>query len=173
MLPRRTLLKSGIIGLSVSALIMTIGTNAFAHKQRLSLTHIDWNERSKTLDIIHSFHIHEAENTLYESGLIRYPDLTKLKARARLALYTSERFSLSQDGSEALKLEIIGAEIDGQSVYVYQQIALNEPPKRLIVSNTIFRELVKDQINNVDVNIDGEIKSLQFKGNDGPKSVTL
>lgn len=173
MLPRRTLLKAGTIGLSSCALSTAFWTSAFAHKQRLSLTRIDWNERSKTLDIIHSFHVHEAENTLYDSGVIRYPDLTKLKPRARLALYTSERFSLSQNGSAVLKLDIIGAEIDGQSVYVYQQIALNEPPKRLIVSNTIFRELVKDQINNVDVNIDGEIKSLQFKGNDGPKSVTL
>lgn len=173
MLSRRSVLKSGSLGLYSCVLSTALYANAFAHKQRLSLTRIDWNESDKTLDVTHSFHIHEAENTLYGAGLIRYPDLTKLKTRARLALYTSEHFSLSLDGSKTLSLDIIGAEIDGQSVYVYQQVPLEAPPKRLIVSNSIFRALARDQINNVDVNINGEIKSLQFKGNDGPKSVTV
>jgi len=174
MVRRRTLLKTLPIGFA-SGVVGTMSgpTIAFAHKQRLSLTQVEWNKRSETLDVTHSFHIHEAENTLYEAGLIRYPDLTKLKSRAILALYIDTRFTLAVDGSKKLPLEIIGAEIDGQSVYVYQQVPLETVPKRLIVSVAIFREFTKEQINNVDVNLNGQIQSLQFRGDDGPKSVTV
>jgi len=170
MVHRRHILKGGIGG-GLSASITLIAPHALAHKQKLTLTDIHWNAKTDTLDIIHSFHIHETETALSQAGLIAYPDLSRLKARAQLALYTEKNFSLRHiDGSE-LKLELIGAENEGRSVFVYQQIGLKIPPPGLIVDCRLFRDLVSEQINNVDVRFAHTLKSLQFRGNDGPKKV--
>jgi len=45
------------------------------------------------------------------------------------------------------------------------------PPNALTVSASMLRDIIKGQLNNVDVNLSGEIRSMQFKKNDGPKKV--
>ena len=41
----------------------------------------------------------------------------------------------------------------------------------MTISADMLREIIPGQINNVDVKLDGKVKSVQFKDNDGPKKV--
>jgi len=166
MLSRRKTLKT----LCGAALVAVLPLSAFAHREKKTLTTIEWDADEKMLYVIHSYHLHDAEIALAAKGIIDKADLFSLKARAQLALYTAKNFSLSSAGRE-IELEILGSEIEARSVYVYQQAKMTVPPSEFLVAATMLRNIIPGQLNNVDVTLGGEIRSLQFKANDGPKKV--
>ena len=156
--------------LSGVALGAALPTYAFAHTQKTTLSTIEWNARDGMLYVIHSYHLHDAESALAARGIIDKPDLTSLRARAQLALYTQDKFTLFAAGKD-IPLDILGAETEGRTVYVYQEAKLDKAPKELIVSASMLREIIPGQLNNVDVTLGRDIRSVQFKDGDGPKKV--
>jgi len=165
---RRQFITSGIGFGIMAALPQTVK----AHKEATTLSQIEWNAIDNTLEVTHGFHIHEAETYLAKIGILGRSDLTKLRERAKLALYTAKHFKLIDAGNNIpIDLELIGAEIDGRTAFVYQQAILQNPPHSLIIDCRLLRRLNPMQINNVDVKISGPIRSLKFKGQDGPKKV--
>jgi len=156
--------------LSGAALWAAFPLSAFAHREKKTLTTIEWDSKTQMLNVIHSYHLHDAETALAAKGIIDKPDLFSLKARAKLAIYTAKNFSVSSEGVE-IKLKILGAETEAKTAYVYQQAKVEVAPKALLVSATMLRGIIRGQINNVDVSLGGEIRSVQFKRNDGPKKV--
>lgn len=166
MLTRRTSLAL----MSGAAFSAALPISAFAHRQKTTLSTVDWDAANGTLNVIHSFHIHDAETALAAHGIIDKPDLTSLKARAQLALYTAEKFSLFA-GDKTIELDILGAENEGRTVYVYQQAKLKKPPSELTIIASILRDIIPGQLNNVDVTLGENLRSIQFKDGDGPKKV--
>lgn len=166
MLTRRHTLKT-LTGVAVFA---ALPLSAQAHRQKTTLSQIEWSETDKALYVTHSFHMHDAETALAARGIIHKPDLTSLKARARLALYTAEHFNLSV-GGEKIELEILGAEFHARTVYVYQQVHLEDKPTAMTISADMLRDIIPGQINNVDVKLTKKVMSVQFKANDGPKKI--
>ena len=156
--------------MSGAALGAALPTYAFAHKQKTTLSTVEWNEDDGMLYVIHSYHLHDAESALAAKGIINKPDLTSLRARARLALYTQNKFSLFANGQD-IELEILGAETEGRTIYVYQEARLDKAPTELIVSASMLREIIPGQLNNVDVTLTQTLRSVQFKDGDGPKKV--
>ena len=155
--------------ISGAALAAALPTSAWAHKQKTTLTEIVWNKRDQLLEITHTYHMHDAETALAYVGILAKPDLTSLKERARLCLYTDANFSLQTIDGKPLKLELIGADIDGVRAYVFQQLSLETPPENLLISCTLLRDIIEGQINNVDYKPSNTIHSVMFKENDGPK----
>jgi len=166
MLTRRKTLQI----ISGAALGAALPLSAFAHRQKTTLSTVEWDTADKMLYVIHSYHLHDAETALAATGVIDKPDLTSLRARAQLALYTQDKFSLFGRGKD-IELELLGAENEGRTVYVYQQAKLDEPPAELIVSASMLREIIPGQLNNVDVTLTQTLRSVQFKDGDGPKKV--
>lgn len=164
MLTRRSTLAFGMAGLA-----SCLPFSASAHRENQTHSSILWNTRTRFLDITHIYHIHDAETALTQVGILEKPNLRSLKERARLALYTEKNFSLKTLDENALTLSILGAEFEGRNVYVYQQLALSDPPEGLLVNCTLLRPLIPGQVNDVDVNLSGRIRSLRFENSDGTK----
>jgi hypothetical protein len=125
-------------------------------------------EADGTVGVVHVYHLQDAQDALYAAGLLDRPDLTPLRARAKLALYTRRTFSLRVAG-ESVPLQIIGAEIEGDSVFVYQDG--KAAPGDVSVSASMLRELIAGQRNSVNVIKDGKTTTLDFVGDDGLKAV--
>ena len=166
MISRRTIVKTGLV-LSTATMCPNF---AWAHRQKYTLSQVTWDNDTSFLSVTHSFHLHDAEIALAAAGLIEKPDLLSLKARARLALYTAKHFKLFSS-SEPIALKLIGAEAEGRHVYVYQQAQLKEKPTNLSIQCELLRDIVEGQINNVDVDLSGIVKSVKFTGDDGIKNV--
>ncbi len=156
--------------MSGAAFGAALPTCALAHKQKTTLSTVEWNEKDGMLYVIHRYHLHDAESALAARGIIHKPDLTSLRARAQLALYTQDKFSLFAAG-KVVELQILGAETEGRTVYVYQEAKLDKAPSELTVSASMLREIIPGQLNNVDVTLSENIRSVQFKDGDGPKKV--
>ncbi len=184
---RRQIIKTLQSGLAIPVSVLitsTLAAPAYAHRQKLTLSDIRWvptkpqkdkiyslADRSGTMEITHSFHIHEAEIALSQTyGLIN-PDLTELETQARLALYVQNNFNLSQINETPIELELLGADQHRQTIYVYQQVSLTDRPEGLIIDCQLFRDLADPLINNVDIQLSKKLQSLQFKQAQGPKKV--
>jgi len=167
MLNRRTFFKSVLGG----AIITSLHGLAWAHRQKQAMSTIEWNARTKTLEVTHDLHAHDAELVLAKLGLITFPDLTNLRARARLALYVKEHFQLSTLDGQAIDLTILGAETDATYAHVYMEAELSEPPAGLLITNTMLQDVFVDQINQVNVTLSDTLHSVVFVAGDRQKKI--
>lgn len=158
--PTRRIVIGGIAALSVAA-------PAAAHRLARTETEIRILDDG-TISVIHVYHLQDAQSALFQAGLIDEPDLSSLRARAKLALYTQERFAIAANDVTAA-LEIIGAEIEGDSVYIYQDGQIGAGT--LTVDARMLRDLIKNQSNSVNIVRAGQTISLDFSEDDGPKQV--
>ena len=149
---------------------------ALAHREHRSETWAEWKP-SKGSDmsgggefhVTHSFHRHDAELAMSDAGLLDQPDLSSLRARALLALHVEETFGLG----EAVALETLGAEIVRDRVEVYQIGTADALPPSLDIDARMLRTAWPDQVNDVNVRVGDEVKSLRFRRDDGTKAMEL
>jgi hypothetical protein len=64
-----------------------------------------------------------------------------------------------------LELDLVGAELDGEFVLVYQELG-GELPDVIAVRNDILRDVLPAQVNHVNIAVGGEVRTLTFQGDD-------
>lgn len=160
----------------IGAAMFCIAALSYADRQPGSLSTIKTNPTSGNIEIIHRLHNHDAELGVIAAHGDRSLTLDKLVGRAKLALYVEERFiiaELSGDGVGApLDLELIGAELDGEFVLIYQEFR-GELPASIAVRNDILRDVFPEQVNHVNIATGGEVRSLTFRGDDNWQITTI
>jgi hypothetical protein len=147
-----------------------------AHRLPGSLTSITSNQSTGMIEIVHRLHYHDAESglaqVLGQAGL----SLDSVQGRAQLALYVEQRFGMAAQAGgredEALQLDLVGAEADGEFILVYQEFS-GRLPNRLAIRNDILRDAFPAQVNQVNLSIDRQVKSLTFSGEDRWLTVIL
>lgn len=151
------------------ATILCIAALGFAHRLPGSLSTIKKSPTGNTFEIIHRLHNHDAELGIATVLGLRDVSLENLEARAQLALYVEERFVIARYENGAigtpLSLELIGAELDGEYVLVYQEYA-GDLPAEIAVRNDILRDVFPAQVNQVNVSAGGKVRSLTFGDDD-------
>lgn len=137
---------------------------AAAHRAPGSLSTISFNPQTGMTEVVHRLHLHDAElgvaAVLDDASL----SLSRLESRARVALYVEERFRLQAGGAE-LALNTIGAEISGDYLFVYQE-RRGELPGRYAVRDDILRDAFEGQVNQVNIDTNGVVRTLTFTGDD-------
>ncbi len=174
----RSIFNKAIAGsFLLSAILISIGTffgasSAFAHEQKVSITQIFFNPVSGNIEIAHRLYLHDAEHAVQEvwgsADLISDPEDLK-----KLALYVRSNFILGA-GKKIFSLTPIGTEIDGNYVWVYDEVKI--PKKRikaLHIENYILRDVWREQSNLVNVEIGDFRKSEFFAGKDKVKKIML
>jgi len=134
-----------------------------------SLSTIKRNPTTGSVEIIHRLHNHDAEQGIVTKLGDRTLTLDTLVGRAQLALYVEAQFVIAAAaGGEIgspLELELVGAELDGEFVLVYQELE-GDLPAEIAVRNDILRDVLPEQVNHVNIALSGEVRSLIFQGED-------
>ncbi len=78
---------------------------------------------------------------------------------AELLLYVEQRFKL-RINDQLVTLTPVGAEIDGDYLYVYQELVMRNPPMTLAVENRLLHDFFPDQLNLVNWVIGDEVRTL-------------
>ena len=148
-------------------LVCGLQVSALAHEQKTALTDILFNYRTGNLEIAHRLSLHDAEHTLYKAtGLDE--DLTQSsKAREAFAKYVAERFHLSSKGNNKWKLSMVGQEIDRGFLWVYQEIPIPTSISTFSIENKILHNVVKGQVNTLNVRNKGKVTTLVFEADAG------
>ena len=160
----------------VMAAALLFAAFAFAHRMPGSISTVKRSASGETIEIIHRLHTHDAEFGIAAILGKRNISLESLTDRAQLALYVEERFRIAgyADGKigSRLALELIGAELDGEFVLVYQEFA-GVLPAGLAIRDDILRDVFPEQINHVNVATGGGVRSVTFSGDDEWQTLTL
>ncbi len=158
MLSRRSILLTAICAVSLSSI------PTFAHEAARVETEVTL-KTDGGLEVIHTLQLSAAQRLLYKAKVIDKNDLTGLKARAQAALYTSERFELKAD-DKTIPLDILGAEIAGGHLYIYQTGTLSALPETWSAQNSILRDLSPRFDNLINVPTADGIRTIVFNGSD-------
>ncbi len=160
---RRAALRFG--GILLGLLLMSTGE---AHQQKNAVTRILFNENTGNIEVMHRFFIHDAEHA---AGLIfgeRQMLAESRESRELFSSYVINRFSIEasfrEGNSEVLGLSYVGEEVDGQFLWVYQEIPAQDDITAFTIVNLTLRDVWSDQSNLVNIERDGRIYSLTFDG---------
>lgn len=154
-----------------AAMLVLVTKSLCAHRIPESLTTIERNENTGTFEIIHRFHLHDAEKALGDDS--SQPPIESLEGRAYFALYVESKFTIEDMATrETLKLKLIGAELDGSSILVYQELEAPLPPA-LKIKNETLRDHFPKQVNTVNITYQKQVYTLMFQGNEIWKALIL
>ncbi len=92
------------------------------------------------------------------------PDLDSLEHLAVLAVYAARNTQLILKDGTLAEAEIIGAEAEGDFVFVYQEL-LDQPSPLEKIATSIFMDINAEQINRINILHNGNISSLKFTVN--------
>ena len=154
------------IASAIIAVIALLGLASvcLAHRAPGCLTTIEWNELSGHTEIIHRLHTHDAE--LGVGSALDIPGLSvgDIEGRAHIALYVEENFQI-RAGEIELELELIGAELSGNYILVYQELP-GHLPQNILIRDDILRDAFPVQLNQVNIKDGASVHSLVFSKKD-------
>ena len=145
---------------------------ATAHPQKAAISQIYFNERSGQIEVAHRFTLHDAEAAAATDG--RRPDLIgDADARDRFAVHAAGQFSLMDEDGSALPLTLLGSEIEGGHLWVYQETAAPDAINRLTIRNDVLRDQWPEQTNLVTIERGKVFRTLIFSDDTLTLTVSL
>ncbi len=135
----------------------------FAHRTPEGLTTIERNPNTDTIEITHRFHLHDAEEAMQIILSDENLTLESIEGRAKLALHVETAFQLIDGESNVpVPLLLVGAQIEGDNVLVFQEYA-NDLPQLLKITHDALRDAFLQQVNTLNVKLDSRIRTLVFR----------
>jgi hypothetical protein len=135
---------------------------AWAHEMKTALTKVLFNPRSGNIEVMHRFYVHDAEHgvkQLFDKGA----DLLNSEQSQHIfSQYVSEHFALQQLNGQPIALTLLGGQLDGRFFWVYQEATVPPDIRGLLIKHTALQDIWPAQINSVNVEGKGAIKSLNF-----------
>lgn len=155
--------------LCCTLLTLAIGSapsSLFAHEQKTAVTRILFNDRTGNIEIMHRFLIHDAEHAASMIFGAGQNLIESTQSRELFGSYVVNRFAIEfthDDGEqEDVALDYIGEEVDGQFLWIYQELKDPGTVAAMTVLNMALRDVWPDQSNLVNIEREGELFSLSY-----------
>lgn len=150
---------------SLLALLLSVCAQAQAHQIKAAITTVLFNPRTENIEVMHRFNLHDAEHAVKRLFDKKADILDNKDTQRAFAEYATERFAVLNAQGEALALNTVGFETEGKFFWVYQET--DQPPalKGLQIRHNALRDLWPSQVNTLNVEGKGDIKTLRFEGN--------
>ena len=149
----------------VMALALVLAsTSSYAHQLKSAVSTVLFNERTGNIELMHRFYLHDTEHAVEELFGKQADMLNKQEDQARFATYVAEHIGVKNLDGQALNIKPVGFEIDGKFFWVYQEISMqDEPLKGLQMSQGTLQDLWPSQVNMVNFEGRGKVKTLYFE----------
>jgi hypothetical protein len=156
------MLRSLFLTLMVIAGALTAPANA--HQIRAAITKVLFNKNTGNLEVMHRFYLHDAEHAVKQVVGTKADIHNSAKTQEAFAKYVSERFYIKPLKGKELALKIVGQEVDGKFFWVYQEVKAPKNLNGLMIVHNALREIWTYQINTVNVEGMGDLKTATFSG---------
>ena len=159
------LLKTKILTICV---LFLMSGSLVAHQKKEAITRVIFNERTASIEIIHRFSIHDAEHAAKQL-FGKSSDLIDDEAsQKQFADYVTQQFNMSSLNAKSLPLTMVGFEVDGRFIWIYQETSLTTSIaaklKGLSIINNALREVWTEQVNLLNIERSKKIHTLVFRG---------
>ena len=141
---------------------MSYSTAAQAHQIKAAITTVLFNPRTENIEVMHRFNLHDAEHAV-KALFDKHADIMDdVETQQQFADYVAHHFAILNAAGEPLELADVGFEVEGKHFWVYQETA--EPPllEGIKIRHDALRDLWPKQVNTLNVEGKGDIKTLTF-----------
>ena len=155
---RRSILQLKVV---LAAALLCASASAGAHRFHAGITEVAFNPRTKSTEIVHTYMAHDIE-ALLVNLYGRQFDLGDPEDQAVLRKYIEGRFFLKGQDNARLPVRWVGMTADSQSVVIYQELDNAPISKTVAIHQSVLVDFLPDQVNTVNLNDAGAIRSLTF-----------
>ena len=124
-----------IRGVLVGGVLMACAASASAHRIAAPMTVISPNARTGLWEVVHRISVHDMEPLLLAAGVGTAGEEGEAALLAFAGDYVADRFDV--EGTRApVRLDFVGAEVDGDFVFVYFEFDSDDQP--VVLRNAIM-----------------------------------
>ena len=145
----------------LAAALLCVSAAAGAHRFHTGITELAFNPRTGSTEIVHTYMAHDVEALLMNTYGRQF-DLTDPEDQAVLRKYVETQFVLKGADKARLPVRWVGMTADSQSVVIYQELENAPLSKTAVVRQGVLIDFQSDQVNTVNFNNLGTIRSLTF-----------
>jgi len=147
---------------------------ASAHQQKAAITQVLFNARTGNLEVAHRFYLHDVEHAMSRLMHPAADIYLDPEVQQRFANYVAAGFSIRlSENSAPLPLTLVGFEDERAYFWVYQEIKAPAGVASLVIEHNALRDIWREQLNTVNIEGRGALKTLSFTASDGAKKVFL
>lgn len=148
----------------VALLLLVLVFSSFkaVHKYYVSVTEIEYNEKTGSLQIISRVFIDDFEDLLkkrYDPEVVLGSNFESPNAKEYIKKYTEQKLELNVDG-KPVKLNYLGKEYENDMLVLYLEVPQVPQFKKIRVKNTILMDMFEEQKNLIHVAYKNKTKSL-------------
>lgn len=137
-----------------------LGQSAFAHRLNSAFTIIEINPNKSSAQITHKIYAHDLEHSLsLHDAPLSYFGTKEGQEIARK--YVNNNFLLKYSDGGSVTQSFIGAELEGDILYVYFEAKLAKN-KEILLDSNLLQDMSKNQINYVNIHYKGKVQTLIF-----------
>ena len=145
----------------LALLLCSASLAAQAHRFHAGLTDIAFNQKTGSIEVIHTYMAHDIE-ALLANLYQRQFDLSQPDDEAVLRKYVDKQFYVLAENKARLPLRWVGMTIDAERVVIYQELENTPLAKASLLHHAVLSDFLPDQVNTVNVNRAGAISTLIF-----------
>jgi hypothetical protein len=143
---------------------------AHAHNFHAGITDVSYNARTGSTEVVHTYMAHDVE-ALLTNMYQRQFDLSATEDQGVLRKYVEQQFALQDRDHRKLPLRWVGMTVDAQSVVIYQEAEQTPLAKTASIHDEVMTDFLPDQVNTVNINEAGAVRTLTFDGKTAEKPV--
>jgi hypothetical protein len=147
--------------LALMTALLCFTTAVSAHNFHAGITDISFNARTGSTEVVHTYMAHDVE-ALLTNMYQRDFDLTQPEDQAVLRKYVEKQFWLQAKDKASVPLRWVGMTIDAQNVMIYQEAEQTPLAKTTLVHDEVMIDFLPDQVNTVNLNEAGRIRTFTF-----------
>ncbi len=161
--------------LIVAIVCLLSSFTASAHDYHASITDIQFNPKTQSLQVAIKVFTDDLENALSvrNKSKVSY-SASSDKVKQLLAGYMASTFRFELTKGKPLKQQFIGSEEEADVVWIYFEVPVKQASlKELYIENGVFTELFDDQMNIVNLDYKGDMHSMLLQKSDKGKKLNF
>lgn len=146
---------------------------ARAHDYHASITDINYNPRTQSLEVAVKVFMDDLENALSRraGAKVVYSSASE-EVKEQLAAYLNATLAFELEKGKPLKSRLLGSEEDADVVWVYLEVPVQKANlTQLYIKNAILTDLFPDQMNIVNLNYEGRTESVMLQRGDATRKL--
>jgi len=157
----------------LTVLLLVTASQVWPHQQKEAITKVLFNPRTNNIEVMHRFLLHDVEHAVKALRGGKANILDSQSDREFFSSYVRQRFSITDQDGRTLSLEPVGHEIEGRFLWVYSEVAMQENLTSLTLRHDALRDIWPEQLNLVNVERNGNVKSATFTGGSTEISISM
>jgi hypothetical protein len=149
--------------------LVMLGTfsKAEAHPYHVSIAEVKFNPKTQALEIAIKVFTDDLEQTLSDAAKKTVNLQQSPEVKSQLAAYLKITLQVENNVKQVLPQKFLGFETEDDAQWLYLEIPVKpEQLKQLTFRNKVLFETFEDQINLMNITLNGQKKTLLFKQND-------